>query len=107
MMSVMREIEEYVLNSPIKITSAYDKLVENFRSALPARQRSHPQSTLNRAGGRRREPSVSFRLLRGVDQWANATPEHIHSNVAYYPTESVDGHWLPRFHRESDSQEFR
>ena len=34
-MSVMREIEDYVLDSPI--TFAYDKLVEKFRAALLAR----------------------------------------------------------------------
>ena len=33
-MSVMREIEDYVLDSPIKSTSAYEKLVENSRAAL-------------------------------------------------------------------------
>ena len=32
MMSVMREIEDYVLDSPITLTSAYDKLVEKFRA---------------------------------------------------------------------------
>ena len=41
-MSVMREIEDYVLDSPITLTSAYDKLVEKFLAALLAWQYSHP-----------------------------------------------------------------
>ena len=46
MMSVMREIEDYVLDSPIALTSSYDKLVEKLRAALLgvlARQQYHPQ----------------------------------------------------------------
>ena len=43
MMSVMREIEDYVYDSPIMLTSAYDKLVKTFRAALLARKHSHPQ----------------------------------------------------------------
>ena len=46
MMSVMREIEDYVLDNPIKSTSAYDKLVEIFRAALAARQHPHPSPQL-------------------------------------------------------------
>ena len=39
----MREIEEYFLDSPIALTSAYDKLVEKFWDALLARQNFQPQ----------------------------------------------------------------
>ena len=35
MMSVMREMEDNVLDSPITLTSANNKLVEKFRAALP------------------------------------------------------------------------
>ena len=40
LMSVMREIEDYVLDShgPIALTSAYYKFVEKFRAALLAQQ---------------------------------------------------------------------
>ena len=43
MMSVMHEIEDYVLDRPIAVTSAYDKLVEKFRAAFLARQHFQPQ----------------------------------------------------------------
>ena len=43
MMSVMREIEDYVLDRPIAKTSAYDKLVEKFQAALLALQHYHHQ----------------------------------------------------------------
>ena len=39
----MREFEDYVLDSPITLTSAYDNHVEKFRAALLARQISHPR----------------------------------------------------------------
>ena len=42
-MTIMREIEDHVLDSPIILTSAYDKLVEKFRTALLARQHFQPQ----------------------------------------------------------------
>ena len=43
MMSVMREIEDYVLDSPIALTFAYDELIEKFRAAFLALQHFHPQ----------------------------------------------------------------
>ena len=43
MISVMREIENYVLNSSIALTSAYDKLVEKLRAELLAWQHVKPQ----------------------------------------------------------------
>ena len=42
-LSVMREIEDYVLDSPIALNSPYDKLVEKNWAALLARQQYHPQ----------------------------------------------------------------
>ena len=39
----MSEIEDYVLDSPIALTSSYDKLVEILRAALLARQQYNPQ----------------------------------------------------------------
>ena len=43
MMSVIREIEDYVLDSPIMLTSAHVKLVEKFRVVLLALYLFHPQ----------------------------------------------------------------
>ena len=41
MMSVMREIENHVLDCPIiTLSSAFNNLVENFRAALPAAESS-------------------------------------------------------------------
>ena len=45
-MSVMREIEDYVLDCPTvpsRWTSAYEKLVEKFWAALLVRQHFQPQ----------------------------------------------------------------
>ena len=42
MMSVMHKIEDYVLDSPIASTYAYDKLVEKFWAALLSWQHFHP-----------------------------------------------------------------
>ena len=83
MMSVLREIEDFVLDSPILLTSTCEKLVEKFRAALLARQKYHPQlvkvyqpqivncQSLSTASERRREPQVSFRLSQGVGQCTN------------------------------------
>ena len=71
MMSVVREIEDYVLDSPIALTSAYDKLVEKIPGSPPSSATilspTCPSlSTPNRASERRKEPQVSFRLRKGV-----------------------------------------
>ena len=42
-MSAMREIEDYVLDSPIALPSAYEKLVKKYLAALLARQHFQPQ----------------------------------------------------------------
>ena len=42
-MSIMREIKDYVLDSPFALTSVYYKLVEEFRAALLAQQQHHSQ----------------------------------------------------------------
>ena len=73
-MSVMREIEDYVLDSPIALTSSYDKLVEKLRAALLARQQYHPQlvevyqpQIVQASGGERpRSPSDS------AEEWDDA-----------------------------------
>ena len=36
-LDVLKEVEDYVLDSPLPIFSAYDKLSEKFRAALEAR----------------------------------------------------------------------
>ena len=68
-LQLMREIEDYVLNSLITLTSANDNLVEKFRATLLARQISHPQyfevyqSQLAREGMSPRPPSDSCESL--------------------------------------------
>ena len=106
MMSVKREVKDYVLNSLFTLTSACDNLVEKFRAqaALLAQRKftCRSPSTPTRASARRSDASVSFRPRWGAGWYANDTPGLIRSNVAPHPTESAPANTF----QESDSPDF-
>ena len=109
MMSAMRDIEDYVLDRPITLTSAYDKLVEKFRVVLLALQRSHPQlelveiyKTANRASEQIESPKSPS---DSAEEWGDAQTIIPGTYVRMWHTTPLSP-WRSSLARESDSPEF-
>ena len=108
MMSVMSEIDDYVLDSPIALTSAYDTLIGRFLAALLARQQYHPQLVevyqpqivQVSEGESPKSPSDS------AEEWDDAQTMHQGTHVRMWHTTPLS-QWRLNLLRESDSLEFQ
>ena len=108
-MSVMREIQDYVLDSPIALIFEVlrqllpGQTVKKFRAAIPARQRSHLQRVYQHQTVQVNEEESAQSRSDSAVEWDNAQTLVPGTNVRMWHTTPLSP-WQPslRLDRESD-----